>query len=102
MFQQTFQNNNLPLGLTAISSFIFNGRFNEISLLVIPVFPGPVQVCGDTVVSYIAKNTCDKSVILPMNELALYTPCHVYSLLVLFKTNSKPYSLIVFPFIVQF
>ena len=64
------------------------------------MFSEPVYVDGDTVVSYIAKNTCDKSVILPMCELALYTPCNVYSLLVLFKINSKPYSLIVFSCIV--
>ena len=67
-------------------------------MLVISMFSDPVYVDGDTVVLCIAKNTCDKSVILPMYELALYTPCNVYPLLVLFKISSKPYSLIVFSF----
>ena len=49
------------------------------------MFSLPVYVCGDTAVSYIAKNTCCNFVILPMYELALYTPCNVHSLFVLFK-----------------
>ena len=36
------------------------------------------------------KNTCDNGVIVPMCELAVYTPCNVYPLLVLVKTKSKP------------
>ena len=64
------------------------------------MFSLPVYEYGDTVVSYIAKNTCGNSVILPMNPLALYTPCNVYSLLVLSKINSKLKSLVVFSFIV--
>ena len=35
------------------------------------MFSDPVYVGGDIVVSYIAENTCDKSVIFPMYELAL-------------------------------
>ena len=35
------------------------------------MFSLPVWVCGDTAVPYIAKNTCDKSVIIPMHELPL-------------------------------
>ena len=53
------------------------------------MFSDPVYVDGEIDVSYIAKNTCDQSVILPMIPLALYTPCNVYPLLVLFKINSK-------------
>ena len=53
------------------------------------MFSDPVYVDGEIDVSYIAKNTCDKPVIPPMCELALYTPCNVYSLLVAFKRNSK-------------
>ena len=64
------------------------------------MFSEPVYVDGEIDVSYIAKNTCCMSVIVPMYELALYTPCNVYSLLELFKISSKPYSLIVFSFIV--
>ena len=63
---------------------MLNGKLNEIWLSVISIFSDPVYVDGGIDVSYIAKNTCDKSVILPMYELALYTPCNVYSLLVLF------------------
>ena len=63
------------------------------------MFSDPVYVDGEIDVSHIAKNTCDKSVIPPMKPLALHTPCSVYSLLVLLKINSKPYSLIVFSFI---
>ena len=36
---------------------------------------------------YNAKNTFCNSVIMPMYELPLYTPCSVYSLLVLFKIS---------------
>ena len=68
-----------------ISSFIFIGKFNDIWLSVISMFSEPVYVVGDIPVSYIAKNTCCNSVILPMKPLAVYTPCNVYSLLVLFK-----------------
>ena len=53
------------------------------------MFSDPVYVDGDFDVSYVAKNTCDKSVVLPMKPLALYTPCNVYSLLVLSKISSK-------------
>ena len=60
------------------------------------MFSLPVYVDGEIDVSYIAKDICDKSVILPMYELALFAPCNVYSLLVLFKINSKLQSLIVF------
>ena len=63
------------------------------------MFSLPVYVDGEIDVSYIAKNTCDNAVIWPIYELAVYTPCNVYSLLVLFKTNSKPYALIVFSLI---
>ena len=38
-------------------------------------------------VPYIAKNTCDKSVIFPMYELALLADCESYSFEVLSKTN---------------
>ena len=64
------------------------------------MFSLQVYVDGEIDVSYIAKNTCDKAVIWPIYELAVYTPCKSYSLLVLFKMNSKPYSLMVFSFIV--
>ena len=64
------------------------------------MFSFPVYVDGEIVVSHIAKNTCCNSVIIPIKLLALYTPCNVYSLLVSFKINYKPYSLIVFSFIV--
>ena len=47
------------------------------------IFPDPVYEYGDTDVSHIAKNTCCNSVILPMKPLAVYTPCNVYSLLLL-------------------
>ena len=78
---------------------MFNEKFNEIWLSVISMCSLPVYVDGEIGVSYIAKNTCDKSVIIPMCELALYTPCNVYSLLVLFRINSKPYAVIVFSLI---
>ena len=35
------------------------------------MFSDPVYTDGDTVVSYIAKNTCDKFVIIPMYALPL-------------------------------
>ena len=35
------------------------------------MFSDPVYVGGDTVAPYIAKNTCDKSVIIPMYEIPL-------------------------------
>ena len=35
------------------------------------MFSDPVYVDGDTAVAYIAKNTCDKSVITQMYELQL-------------------------------
>jgi len=84
--------NTLPyaLGCITVPSFIFNGKLNDIWLTVISMFSLPVYVDGEIVVSYIAKNTCDNSVIMPMYELAFYTPCNVYSLLVLFKINYKP------------
>ena len=63
------------------------------------MFSDPVYVDGEIDVSYIAKDICDKSVILPMYELALYTPCNVYSLPVLFEINAKPYASIVFLFL---
>ena len=41
-------------------------------------------------VPYIAtKLVVRNSVISPRNPLTLYTPCNVYSLLVLFKINSE-------------
>ena len=49
----------------------------------------PVYGKGNVSVSYIAKHTCCRDVIVPRYELALYTPCSVYSLLVLFKLNSN-------------
>ena len=49
------------------------------------MFSDPVYVDGEIYVPYIAKNTCGKSVILPKKPLALYTPCNVYPLPVLFK-----------------
>ena len=54
------------------------GKFSEISLLVISMFSEPVYVYGEFIVSYIAKNTCCMSVIVPIYELAVYTPCNVY------------------------
>ena len=50
---------------------MFNGRFNDIWLSVISMFSLPVYVDGEIVVSYFAKNTCGKSVIMPMYELPL-------------------------------
>ena len=40
-------------------------------LLVISMFSDPVYDDGFVPVSYNAKNTCDKSVIIPMYELPL-------------------------------
>ena len=79
----------MPLGFETTSSFILKGNSNDIWLSVVSMFSLPVYDKGIMSVSYIAKNTCDKSVILPMKPLATYTPCNVYSLLVLFKINSK-------------
>ena len=59
------------------------------------MFSDPVYVDGEIDVSYLAKNTCDKSAIIPMRPLAAYTPCNVYPLPVLFEINSKLQSLIV-------
>ena len=54
------------------------------------MFSEPVYENGLIFVSYVAKSTRGNFVIVPMCELALYTPCSVYSLLVLFKLSSKP------------
>ena len=54
------------------------------------MFSEPVYTADGVGISYITKNTCDKSLIEPMYELVLYTPCNVYPLLVLFKISSKP------------
>ena len=57
--------------VSIFSPFIFNGKLNGISLLVISMFSDPVYVDGEIDVSYIAKHICDNSVMLPMYELAL-------------------------------
>ena len=49
------------------------------------MFSLPVFEKGIMYVSYIGKDTCDNSVILPMKPLAIDTPCNVYSLLLLLK-----------------
>ena len=53
------------------------------------MFSESVCVTDSIGISYIAKYTCDNSVMVPMYELALKTPCNVYSLLVLFEIKSK-------------
>ena len=52
------------------------------------MFSDPVYENGLVFVSHIAKYTCDNSVMVQMYELALYTPCNVYSLFVLFENKS--------------
>ena len=49
----------------------------------------PVYTNGWALVSYIAKYTCDNAVMVQMYALASYTPCNVYSLLVLFRISSE-------------
>ena len=49
----------------------------------------PAYEKGIMSISYIAKNTRGNSVILPMKPLAIYTPCNVYPLLVIFTMYSK-------------
>ena len=51
--------------------FIFIGKLNDIWLYVMPIFPLPVYENGIISVSYIAKNTCDNSVIIPINPVQL-------------------------------
>ena len=51
------------------------------------IFSEPVYGNGIISVSYIAKNTCCRDVVVPRYELALYAPCNVHPLLVLFRIN---------------
>ena len=88
------------LGFETIPLFILIVRFNDILLTVMSIFSEPVYENGQIPVSYIAKNTCCRDVIVPRYELALYTPCNVYPLLALFEINYKLQSLTVFSFIV--
>ena len=66
------------------------------------IFSERVYGNGMISVSCIAKNTCCMGIIVPRYDLALYTPCNVYSLLVLFKINSKLWSLTVFSSLYNF
>ena len=77
------------LGCKITSSFNLIGNFNGIWLSVMLIFSEPVYENRVISVWYIAKNTCCRDVKVPRHELALHTPCHVYSLRVLFKLNSK-------------
>ena len=71
------------------SQYQFNLGFKTISscfscetlmmLSVMSIFPLPVKVCDDIPVSYTAKNTCDKSVLIQRNPLPLKTDCKSYS-----------------------
>ena len=47
------------------------GSFNDIWLYVMSIFSLPVYVYGGIPESYIAKNTCDNSVIVPRNPWPL-------------------------------
>ena len=47
-----------------ISSCIRMGNFNDIGSYVMSIFSLPVEVCDEIPVSYIAKHTCDNSVII--------------------------------------
>ena len=83
------QHHRMPLDLKITSLFIVIGKFNDIWLSVMPIFPEPVNGNGIISVSYIAKDTCCRDVIVPRYQLALQTDCKSYSFEVPFKINSK-------------
>ena len=53
------------------------------------MFPEPVYGNGIISVSYIAKDTCCRDVIVPRYQLALQTDCKSYPFEVPFEINSK-------------
>ena len=59
------------LGFSTVSPFMFIGKFNDIWLSVMLIFSLPVYENGIISVSYIAKDTCCRDVIVPRYELAL-------------------------------
>ena len=77
------------LVFSTISSFIFIWKFNDTWLSVKSIFSLSVYTNGWALVLYVAKYTCDNSVMVPMCELALYAPCNVHSLLVPFNGHSR-------------